>query len=421
MLAPYPKEVRTILKDDVMATKLNLHKLIGVDAGYLHSIRVEREDRDELAEAREEIRTALRDAFRNWEQFVTRAELRDSAFEGTGYIPNLPAPKFRIQGSFAYHTANDCQNPPNQQIDQDDGVFLPLSFVMVKGFARPTIASTAYFQLVERALAPLCEEKGWILNPNEMKNSCVRIEIGPRLHIDLPLYAIRDDAFDRLVSFASDHSLQKSIQLRDSRELDEQIYRDLQHAEIILAHRRYGWIESDPRRLETWFDTARELYGPVRELSRCFKGVRDAKFDEGLSSICLMASVVRAVATLGGVDDKRLDLAMVAVAREMARQVNTPVENPVFPGDRSKYLCLGWTDEYRNKVKRLFEETADELETAIDGTFHKAIALGHARNALGNRVPMDETLVVMSGAAEAVRSIAPERQPEPMVPRTKSG
>jgi len=135
-----------------MATKLNLHKLIGTDAGYLHAIRVEREDRDDLSEAREEIRTELRDAFRNWEKFVNRAELRDSAFEGTAYTPDLPAPKFRIQGSFAYHTANDCQNPPDQQIDQDDGVFLPLSFVMVKGFARPTIASSAYFQLVERAL-----------------------------------------------------------------------------------------------------------------------------------------------------------------------------------------------------------------------------------------------------------------------------
>lgn len=405
-----------------MSTKLNLHRLIGTDAGYLHAIRVERDDRSQLSVAREKIRDTLRDAFRHWEDFVTRIELRDSAVAITGFDFRLPAPKFRIQGSFAYHTANDCQYPPDQQIDQDDGVFLPLSFVMVNGSARPTIASAAYFRLVERALAPLCAEEGWTLNPGRKpKNSCVRVGINDRLHIDLPLYAIRDDAFEQLISFASANSLQKSIEIRDSRELDDQIYRQLKHAEIILAHRRDGWIESDPRRLETWFNNAQGIFGPVRELSRCFKGARDANFDHGLSSICIMASVVRAVEVIGRIDENRLDLAMIRVAREMARKVHAPVENPVFPGDRSKYLCLGWDDAYRVKVRDFFSAIADQLAAATDGTYHKAIALDHAKRALGPRVPTDEALISMSVAADVVRSVAPTRQPEPMVPRTKSG
>lgn len=404
-----------------MATKLNLHKLMGTDEGYLDAISVPEGDRIALAAAREKIRDTLRDAFRHWTQFVTRAELLGGIVTAS-ITPRLPTPKFRIQGSFAYHTANDCQNPPDQQIDQDDGVYLPISFVTMHGRTRPSIASTAYFRIVERALEPLCEAQGWTLNPGEEKNSCVRVEISRRLHIDLPLYAIRDEAFEQLVEFAAMSSLAKSVELRDSRELDEKIYRDLADAEIILAHRRQGWIESDPRRLEKWFRAAIDLYGSqIRELSRCFKGLRDARFDDGLSSICIMASVVRAIENLGGGDPKRLDLAIVATAREIARTAGRPVENPVFPGDASKHLCLGWTPAYRDRVRALFADAAAELEEAIDGTYHKGIALNRARKAFGARVPAREDLIVAMGAVEVVRNTPARPQPAAMVPRTKSG
>jgi hypothetical protein len=403
-------------------TRLNLHKLMSAEAGFLDAISVKDQDRQWLSTAREQIRDNLRYGFRHWQEFVTKTELRDSVVAAAGVEPHVPTPKFRIQGSFAYHTANDCQNPPEQQIDQDDGVYLPISFITLGGKTRPTIASTAYFKIIERSLLPLCQAEGWTLNPGKVKNSCVRVEISERLHIDLPLYAIRDAAFDRLVEVAAASSLNKVAALRDSRELDERIYRDLAGAEIILAHRRDGWIESDPRRLETWFRDAVALYGPVvRELSRCFKGQRDALFDDGLSSICIMACVVRAVENLGYVDSKRLDLAIVKVAREMARLAGQPVENPVFPGDASKNLCLDWTDEYRSKVRVLFEGAAEELDQAIHHTFNKSIALGRARKAFGPRVPEDEQLIVMMAAADIIRSVPAQRQPEAVVPRTKSG
>ncbi|PXA86549.1 hypothetical protein DMC47_34420 [Nostoc sp. 3335mG] len=411
-----------------MSSKLNLHKLMAQEDGYLAALSVPEKDRATLAAARETIRTTLRHAFRNWETYVTRAELTEgmgSAFRQFDVAPRLPTPKFRIQGSFAYHTANDCQDPPDQQIDQDDGMFLPISFVTVNGTARPTIASSAYFRIVERALAPLCKANGWTLNPDGPKNSCVRVEISSRLHIDLPLYAIRDSSFEALVettATAAMDSLAKAVTLRDSRELDDRIYRELADAEIILAHREDGWIESDPRRLETWFRNAIDIYGPiVRELSRCFKALRDAKFDTGLSSICIMACVVRAVEKLGGVEGKRLDLAIVSVGREIARLASTPVENPVFPGDDKKHFCLGWSDEYRGKVRALFADAADELEEAIDGTYHKKVAIDRAQRAFGPRVPNREDLITMMGSVEIVRSVTPERQPTAIVPRTKSG
>jgi len=413
--------VGIFLKDVMMTTKLNLHRLMGPDAGYLQALKVDDIDRRALSEAREAIRDTLRDAFRNWTNFVTELELRDFKAVSASDVPHLATPKFRIQGSFAYHTVNDCQNPPVQQIDQDDGVFLPLSFVTVNGKARPTIAADAYFKLVERALAPLCRQRAWTLNPLEPKNSCVRVEIGTRLHLDLPLYAIRDAAFDQLIEFAKAGRIAAN-DMRNSRELDERIYRELADAEIILAHRKEGWIESDPRRLETWFENAVMLYGSVvRELSRCFKGLRDAKFDDELSSICIMASVVRAIEALGGVDARRLDISLVRVAREMARRAHDPVQNPVFPGDETKHFCLGWTTDYRNKVRDLYQGAADLLERAIDGGFHKTLSVANARAAFGNRVPNDEGLISLVAAADAVRQVPVQRQPEPVVPRTKSG
>jgi hypothetical protein len=403
-----------------MTTKLNLHKLMYRDAGYLHALKVSDDDREALAEARELIRETLRGAFRNWEQYVSKAQFRDARIADASIPFEVPAPKFKIQGSFAYFTANDCQHPPRQQIDQDDGVFLPLSFVTVQGKARPTIASSAYFLLVERALKPLCDRKGWTLNPREEKGSCVRVEISPRLHIDLPLYAIRDTAFEEMIELHAER-LQKAL-IRDARELDEGIYRELGHAEIILAHRKHGWIESDPRKLETWFANAINLYGEnVRELSRAFKGLRDAKLDDGLSSICIMACVVRAIEQLGRQDNKRLDVALINVSRAIALCIGEPVDNPVFPGDPEKRLCVDWDEAYRLKVRALFSDAADQLEEAVDGTFHRSVAITKARAAFGPRVPHNEDLIVLGGASAAVRSVAPVRQPQPVVPRTKSG
>lgn len=403
-----------------MATKLNLHKLMSRDEGYLRKLRVANEDAVALSEAREEIRDTLRQAFRSWRTYLREADLHDAAVSAGAIPPSLPSPKFRIQGSFAYFTANDCQNPPRQQIDQDDGVFLPLSFVMVGGRQRPTIASAGYFALVEKALAPLCADRGWILNPKQ-KNSCVRVQLNDRLHIDLPLYAVRDNAFETLVETAATTTLEKSL-LRDSRELDDRIYRELLGAELILAHRKDGWIQSDPRVLETWFKNAIDLYSDViRDLSRAFKGLRDAKFDDGLSSICIMALVVRSVEQLGTLDPGRFDLALVNVAREIARNLEEPVANPAFPDDSSKHLCGGWNAEYRAKVRTLFADAADQLEEGIDGTYHRTIAVQKARSAYGARVPDDEALVSVDSTAAIVRSVEPQPQPKPVVPRTKSG
>ena len=51
-------------------------------------------------------------------------------------------PRFFTQGSFSYKTINDpCWVPP-QQMDLDDGCYLPLAFVKA---AKPAAAAQAFF------------------------------------------------------------------------------------------------------------------------------------------------------------------------------------------------------------------------------------------------------------------------------------
>lgn len=411
-----------------MSTALNLHKLMSTGAGYLSSLQVAQNDHQTLAWAREIIRATLRNAFRDWERFVSRTELRDQALAKVGVAADapirMPTPKFRIQGSFDYHTANDCQFPPTQQIDMDDGLFLPQTFVFVGGKERPALASQAFFALVERALQPVCNTYGWILNPTvPAKGSCVRVQINSRLHIDLPLYAIRDSSFDQLVEFAAASSMRKVSEIRDAAELDERVYRDLADSEIILAHRRKGWIESDPRKLSRWFKVAVDTYGPlVRDLSRALKGLRDTKWLESdLGSICIMAAVVRALESVGEIDPSRFDIALVKIGRRVAQLMAFPIENPAFPGQYDKNLCAGWSPEFRAQVQALFDSASQKLESAMNDSYHKGLALSRAREAFGNRVPDDESLISVASVAALVRKEEPRRQPKPMVPRTQSG
>lgn len=407
-----------------MAATLNLHKVFAGAGSYLDDLRVPGPDEQMLTSAREKIRQTLRDAFRDFTRFVTRMELFESATLRSFTDPKLPQPKFRLQGSFAYGTMNDCQQNPPQQIDQDDGLFLPIGFLAANGNGRPSIASKAYFKLVEDALRPLCAMEGWILNPGRAKDTCVRVQISARAHIDLPLYAIRDEAFERLAETAVMKSLAaRGISADEVPELFDEVYRGLADTEIMLAHRTDGWIGSDPRKLEDWFEQAVALYGQqVRRLARAFKAMRDAEWENSdLRSICIMAALVTALENLGRQEESRDDLALLKTAREMVDVFLQPIENPVFPGDASKHLCEGWTPEFREEVRALFRRAADELEAAIYGTLNRQVALGHAKKAFGLRVPDDVDLIRTGGLAAAILSHPPQPQPQPMPVRTKSG
>lgn len=379
-----------------MLRSFNLHKLFDCNTGYLHALRVRDADITKLSNARNRIRQRLQEAFGGTtDQFELATERAIAPEESGGGCV-----QFRILGSFAYGLANDCQQPPMQQIDQDDGVFLPLSFGHIDGSAQPVMSVATYFNVVERAIAPLCHDNQWTLNPRGERNYCVRIGLDRRLHIDLPLYAVQDRAFSALLasyrSMDKDQTDRKTpFQMRI--DLPDHIYERLTDAEMRLAHRTRGWIASDPRGNERWLAAAVLRHGVVIcHLTRIFKGIRDAKLDVKLSSIDIMALVISAVERLDLLDATRLDLSLIAVARQIARQVTHVSESPKTPWSPENPICEAWSIDRRQGVAKLFVGVADALEKAADGTNSKDFALGQIRHAVGGRVPADENLILLT-------------------------
>ena len=279
---------------------LNSHKIFYDAANrrdFLAELNVSDKECNELAAARDLIRAELRTGFAAWqERLERRLVLSWEALRKSIPDPKL-RPKFRMQGSAKYHTLNTPARRPPQQIDYDDGVYLPISFLS-EG-RNPILASKGYFLLVETILTPLCQRNGWKLQT--YKNSCVRVELDGKAHIDLPLYAIPDDQFRSLTNSAM-KSLAERAALEDGVDLIEEVYKGLSREEIRLAHREDGWIKSDPRLIEDWFNDAVDTHGDqLRRVCRYLKAWRDYHWNASpLTSITIMKCVVDAFDAMKG-------------------------------------------------------------------------------------------------------------------------
>lgn len=145
---------------------------------FLKNLNIADTDRASLMEAREKVRDCLRKKF----AALTKQELGVTVH-----------PRFFTQGSFAYRTINDpCWTPP-QQMDLDDGAYLPMTFI--QGVRRPSVAAAAFFKVVDATLEKLATEEGWQF---VKKPTCSRLVISSNSHIDVPLYAIPDAEFEKL-------------------------------------------------------------------------------------------------------------------------------------------------------------------------------------------------------------------------------
>jgi hypothetical protein len=372
---------------------LNAHRVfIGpADADhYLSALTLRRQRETMLRSARDACREAIRTGLRSWETLVHKSVLFEAIIANAA--PPALRPKFRMQGSFAYHTLNAPAQSPPQEIDLDDGVFVPVSFLNGNGQAHPALISSGYFKAVETLLAPVCEKNGWTLITR--KPSCVRVKLDDSAHIDFALYAIPDDEFDQLEEvLAKGQTAQDQAMLRDRLELAESIYQDLREDQIMLAHREEGWKPSDPRKLEAWVRGAVEVYGvQFRRISRYLKGWRDHQWLRcRLSSIALMSCTVTAYAENGaGLADDRDDLALLAVSERQPALLAGRIENPVVPG---QYLDEGWSPEDRLDFVARARELHARLRDAIQGTDSAMRSLESLTLAFGDRIPDDPTLI----------------------------
>jgi len=381
---------------------INAHKALfsaNSDQNFLAALTVDPDDVSNLRDVRETLREGLKAGFADWPNFIRKQRLFETVALSfaDGYDRGL-RPKFRMQGSWSYHTLNRTTQQPPQEIDLDDGVFLPISFLTQDGEAHPAIVSDAYFAAVEKILLPICEENGWDLVSG--KTSCVRVQVKVGAHVDLALYAIPDDEFIVLVEKAEARAMETfDAKLLDEAALFEQVYATLPDDHIMLAHREEGWKPSDPRKLETWFEDAIKRHGQqLRRVCRYLKGWRDSSWTGcRLSSIALMLAVVSAFDEASAAPpENRDDLALLMVANGLAARLSNAIENPVVPG---QFLDEGW-DDCRDEFVAKANELARELKVALSADT-RASALTALRRTLGDYIPNDIGLLEVTVPASA--------------------
>lgn len=399
---------------------LNAHRLLaGTTAheGYLDALDVGAVKERALRAARDLVRERLRQGLRDLHDRGAASIVEARYLAKAADIGPL-RPRFRMQGSMKYRTLNAPVHNPPQEIDVDDGVYLPTSFVTAAGATRPILASRAYFAAVEKILEPLCKERGWILDRS--KECCVRIRITDEAHIDLPLYAIPDQEFVRLTEDRAMDSLSKADAQGAELEISEAAYKALPTDQIMLARRNAEWRESDPRQIEDWFLEAIDEHGEaVRNVSRYFKGWRDFKWTKcKISSLLLMTCAVATFDGLRGTLAKdRDDLALLAAARNLVAQLGGKIANPIFA---DQILNDDWTAGDRAAFVAGAQAMCRKVEAALNGTFNKELAIGHFRAVFGDRVPNSPELISIDGKEDAVLAYPRARVAAPIVPRTTS-
>ena len=313
-------------------------------------------------------------------------------------------PRFWTQGSFAYDTLNRPYRTPPQEMDIDDGAYLPMMFFEDK----PAIGHKLLLLLVDASLYSLAAERsGWSFEPKEM---CGRIKISARnVHIDVPMYAIPYEKFlEKEVLLEKAESLRIAIESYDSLSVaDHALYDQLDADCVNLAVRidNQKWIKSDPKDVHLWFQDACQRNGRhLRKICRVVKAWRDAtdwQEGNGPSSISLMAAIVD-IADRTELDTKDFGSMMLTVAKELPIVFRSGVESPDSNDERPLFPHIDDHEKKHTETISKLEDLASSLEAAYDAQT-KQDALNTLNSEYGNRVTNSD-LIVSQVAAPAYES-----------------
>lgn len=285
-------------------------------------------------------------------------------------------PRFYTQGSWSYKTLNQRNHVPPQQIDYDDGMYLPVSYL---DNSRPSVAAKVYFSLVDSILEKLCGEQAWIHDIS--KKTCSRIVISKTAHVDVPLYSIPDSEFKKLMEKAAAGA--RSVKSMDSAyEFAEVVWAQIASEKVLLAMRDGDWEVSDPRKLHDWFVGEVRLKGEqLRRLCRYLKAWRDYLWvTGGPSSIFLTVCATELFTQIQGRDD----LALLAVLKGLPERLRFPVLNPTDnTEDLSKKVNV-------SDMPILIQQSrffTNDLTSALSANLSLTQACDLVRKNLGERFP----------------------------------
>lgn len=301
------------------------------------------------------------------------------------------SPRFWTQGSFQYDTLNCPYVIPPQEMDIDDGTYLPMAIFEDK----PVIGHRLLMLLVDSSLKSLVAE-----NPDwqfEAKRTCARIKIpAMHTHIDVPMYAIPEDQFKtkevalssmRKAVFESYDSFEILMSKRADYSLDSN------SVNLAIREGEQRWVKSDPKIVEDWFyDSCQRIGRHLRKICRFIKSWRDAQWNSGgPSSISLMAATVNILDCYPH-DKNDLGATMKLIAEKLPGEFLRGVESPDHTDDKLLFppQCLHGEREKEvmsklNELERIFS-TAENAPT-------KQEALKTMNKAFGHRVTLSELIV----------------------------
>ena len=392
-------------------TLANAHALfcgLKADPSYLANLTVPDRERFELLAARKLVRTTLRAAAK---KIAVQEDYWQDVYRSRVSSRNRPVVeiKFMTQGSFAYQTLNSPARIPAQEIDLDDGMYVPVEFLEN---GEPALAAKGLFAFADAALLPLCDQKGWELDTS--KECCIRVRVWKGAHIDLPIYSIPRDRFETITE-----TLAKSDTFyfaHDSVSGPRKIPSDL----IMLAHRSGRWAHSDPQLLHDWVEARVDRYGPVyRRLCRFFKGWRDFTWDRSkLSSITIMRAIDLALSEMPGLPtENRDDELILEIARRLPSILGGKITNPVI----ENLVLNNWSSEVRDEIVGKATTLKDEMEAALERTGVAHLVVKRLQNGFGLRIPNRPDAIKIASTIAAIQSAPAATVAAPRVIRSTSG
>ncbi|MCT8127546.1 MULTISPECIES: CBASS cGAMP synthase [Gammaproteobacteria] len=337
------------------------------------------------------------------------AELISSMDENQRKAFQKLSPRFWTQGSFAYDTLNLPYTTPPQEMDIDDGTYLPMEIFN----DQPAIGHSLLILLVDTALESLvAENKGWQF---EAKNTCGRIRIPSMyVHIDVPMYAVPEDKF--MINEAALKAIHfNSDMYQDALFSEARAKRDynLDPKSVHLAIRDgvEAWRKSDPKIVENWFNDACIRIGPhLRKICRIIKGWRDAQWPEkGPSSISLMAAIVD-ILDKHPTKGNDLNHALKVVTNHLPQKFLAGIESP---DNTDKDLLFPSQVNHGPREEEIVAKLLDlrSVLSTAESAHSNTYALIVINQAFGQRVTKHELIVKKEAAPAFLHE--PRKDPAP--------
>lgn len=358
---------------------------------------------------------AVLESAKNTIRDFLRKEIHDATVSELG-MAHPVTPRFRTQGSWSYGTCCQPAWPATQQIDWDFGIYLPVSVWESNG--PPHAMAKRYFELVEKRLARLCLKMGWQLMSG--KNTCIRVEVAPYAHIDLPLYAAPEHEFQRIYERllkAQRSRADSAAVTMDSAE--EQDWADLK--QLVLAQRSGEWKASDPEKIAGWFrDRLLEHTDQLQRVCMYLKAWRDFHYPagDGPTSVCIMVAIATEFTVFRGRDDLALEAAASVLSRALSGAVRCEGVDGCDEDFNRRLTDLEKAEAVRKAAALAAEVKRARLLSSGSVSAQEAIRILTAQ--LGERIPKDANQIDSDGG-EDIRTIPARRVPPPAVKSTQAG